>query len=286
MDWKQYKGSSYWQQLYIDFQYELSRHIKEINDVVARSELCVSVSISCLAKLKDAIKEYSFTDRDEEIFFFKYVKPRFHHYFIFYNKVLNIERRLVLASATRQEDYLRRELLKVDLFFETHSSLYEYYRTGETDRDTRYFTRQRELSAKDVDDTAADSDALFSTPKEYQWSSLLANEKLVPYISNRIASIQTNTGPIPTNEIPYLKWEKKRVQLGELLYAFYADNVFGIREIKSLANAISLLFGCDLGNPYKLFEEIRLRKKESLPYLHHLIKITEEQMDIDNNRAR
>jgi len=60
-----------------------------------------------------------------------------------------------------------------------------------------------------------------------------------------------------------LPWTSPKVALAELIYAFHAYGVFaaGRLDIKNITETIGIMFGMKIGNIYKVFEEIRMHKR-------------------------
>jgi hypothetical protein len=65
------------------------------------------------------------------------------------------------------------------------------------------------------------------------------------------------------SDIHKLKWTASKASLIELLYALQTSGSFnnGSIDLKSLATSLENLFDIDLGNYYRVFQEIRIRKQ-------------------------
>lgn len=63
----------------------------ETDNVVHKSEKALEICIESIGKLKKLISKYNFKSQQEEISFFKEVKPQFTSKRIYYNSVYKIE---------------------------------------------------------------------------------------------------------------------------------------------------------------------------------------------------
>ena len=63
----------------------------ETDDMVLKSEKAIEICIESINKVKKFISKYNFKSQQEEISFFKEVKPQFTSKRIYYNSVYKIE---------------------------------------------------------------------------------------------------------------------------------------------------------------------------------------------------
>lgn len=63
----------------------------EIDNDIQRCEKAIEVTIKSKDNLRALIQKYSFKSREEEIHFFKEIKPQFLSKFIYYNAIYKIE---------------------------------------------------------------------------------------------------------------------------------------------------------------------------------------------------
>lgn len=92
-------------------------------------------------QLKEFITHYAFEDEDEEILFFKEIKPKIFCHLIYYRKVYNIEMLRPVASVEAQREYLKKKLDGIQEFNDKILDFYRYYRSGATYLDAAYFVR-------------------------------------------------------------------------------------------------------------------------------------------------
>lgn len=128
-----------------------------------------------LNKLRNFISIYNFKNQEEEIHFFKYVKPIFFSKYIYYGKLFNVESFYPVGSIEIQEAYLRNELDKIYNFHRKHSEFYHYYRSGNTHLDDKYFTRCDDDSYLLEDCLMFYIDQNFSSLHDYTRAKIIGN---------------------------------------------------------------------------------------------------------------
>jgi hypothetical protein len=97
-----------------------------------------------LKKLKVHFDDHSFKDKTEEIPFFKYIKPAFYHWNIYYTELYEIESNLPKGDVSKQMEFLELELQYIARFFRQYAFLYQYYKLNAEELDNIYFIRGAE----------------------------------------------------------------------------------------------------------------------------------------------
>lgn len=86
--------------------------------------------------------------------------------------------------------------------------------------------------------------------------------------------------PVGSEQVQ-LKWTGSKVALIELLYGLHATSVVegGRADIKQLAKGLEQLFNVNLGNYYRVYQDIRLRKKGQTQYIDSMKSQLIRKMD-------
>lgn len=80
-----------------------------------------------------------------------------------------------------------------------------------------------------------------------------------------------------------LRWALSKAALTELIYGLHEHGCFdGRPEISRIATVFSYIFDIDLGNIYKGYEGIRIRKKDRTPLLSGLVASMLRRLDHDD----
>lgn len=238
-------------------------HPISISDKTQASDAVINAQAyaNAVTDMKKNLRNYEFENEADEIIFFKELKPKALSHYFFWQAVSTIlmlepvpesgtiERRV--QKIARQS---KRLILKNVLF-------YSYYLSAETSQDQHYFTRlQSDFSPVYQDDG-------FSTGYDIILARLLSNEMLIKQLSRLMSSstegISANTG---------LTWTASKTDMIELIYSLQYSKTIneGSADIRSIADAFSKFFNVDLGDYYRTFQDIRMRKKGQSNFLDKL----------------
>ena len=242
-------------------------------DIVIRSRNIITEVMTYLDRLKHLIKAEGFAGTEEEITFFKYVKPRFHAAYIYHATLLSIEGDKPIGSAKARRRYYHSELRRIDNFFYHHLELYKYYRSGRTDLDQEYFLRQKNLTGKAIDIVDPFIDRDFCTLHSIKIALLLAYEQVKEFLQKAMRELKFPQSMPAQDSEAELAWTDSKVGLIELIYAFHAAGVFnnGKAGIKQITSYVERVFQVNLGNTSRSFQEILARKKGYTNFLNRLI---------------
>jgi hypothetical protein len=109
-------------------------HAKEI-------ELCYHVVNKYWLYIKTVMKEYIFKSKNEEIIFFKTIKPKFLAEKEYYSLVYHAYLFLPPDNGVIAKDFWLREKERLEKFITDNQLFYDYYKTGRTDRDEDFFLK-------------------------------------------------------------------------------------------------------------------------------------------------
>jgi hypothetical protein len=235
-----------------------------------------------MTKLKEYISGYAFKNIDEEIKFFKELKPEFQKELIFYEEVLYIESCKPVGSEKSRKRYLQQLLNRIQGYCEKNKYFYNYCRSGETSYDKHYFVRNP-IQIPLMPVSYSDIDSTFSTPYSYKLAKLQAMDKLRLHITS---SLKANTIITETSKQGQSKLRRRRVWTGpkaalkELILAMDAKGWVSHGEggIKQLVIDFEEFFGTDLGNIYRELLGMALRKKGYTPHIDGLKEALENRI--------
>jgi len=247
---------------------------RERNDVVERSELAINECLKTRDEIKCHFKENQPKNQEEEIYFFKHVKPLFVEKLVYYLKIYNIEYDLLLGCVKTKKTTYCLELKKVKSFINQNSIFYKYYKTNSTHLDYKYFIRGNQDIKLQLSSNAFESDPEFSTGNDFLVAKIKASEKLQVYLENKLAPNTCSVKKEKLQEIDReaIKWTGSKVALIELIYALHTVKVFnkGETEIKEIAKLVENIFNIDLGDYYRSYSEIRMRKTGRTKFIDKL----------------
>jgi hypothetical protein len=253
-----------WNQLFDELLAKLQDVEKHYKEIIAVSKKSFNVCKEILDIVKNKFLHQSFS-KEDEIDFFKNVKPRFAGILIYYLKVYNIELRRPKGDKEIVLNYLKKEIQKVNYFYDSYADLFQYIRSGETDKDYIYFTRGQMPSLIFLNSHFLEYDPQFSSPFDGLLSEMIANDKLLNYL--QLAIYQLDKEKMPENKVTSEsgstpKWTDSKTDLIELAYSIKSkgslDN--GKASTEQIINSLEQAFSIDLGNHSRTFQEILSRK--------------------------
>ena len=267
--------------LYVRMQESLQEAAFQSENALQRAERSLQTAEAALRSLRRFVEEYSFRDQKEEIRYFKEIKPRFLRELIYHREIFYAEAGKPVADKDSELRYFRQCIERLKPFFERNQILYMYYRMGKSDYDHLLFVREAAgtLILPEYDST--DMDLRFSTPASYKLSKIQAYEMFKEYLEAGIYRIENGTSPDATVQKPENSWTDSKAALIELAYALYSRGSIdhGKATIKQIINSLGMIFNVDVGNHYRAFQSMRIRKKNRTTYLDALKESLERKMD-------
>ena len=234
-------------------------------------------------QLREMIISYSFPSVEDEICFFKELKPEILSKYIYFNKVYHIELKCPDGSNDCIREYLSAELDKLTYFFRNNIEFYQYIRSQSTHLDNFYFTRKPIGTSilPSFESFQYDADPLFSTGYDYKVAKILCNKYLKVYLEDKM--IKLNNAEYKTgrsSKFNSVCFTGKKNTLIELGYALVSsgDINHGNIEIKEFMEYLSFVFNIDLGDYYDAYIAMKERKNRT-SYLSKLIENLRKRMN-------
>lgn len=250
---------------------ELSLALEKINSTQQEALEQASKSIIILQevtdKLKEFIRTYRFVSVEEEIHFFKNTKPTFLSQLLHQENVFNLKLNQPCADKAQIQNFYNQSLEHLQQFARTNAKFYQYMLSGSTSQDQEFFT------CKQAQETQVE--AWFHTRHDSTLATLWANQMTTAFIFHECEHLSTTT-----HLQGLLRWTASKASLIELIYAlYYTGSVNSGRDIKSIVKGVEVCFNIRLGNYYKTFQDLRLRKKGQTTFLDHLREKLQLRMD-------
>lgn len=254
-------------------------------DIIENSLKMMSVIEIQIAKIREQVIEYKFDSEDEEIVFFKELKPQVLSRLLYFNKIYCIESKFPTGSNDAAKRYLNDQLHSLEYYFNRHLDFHQYYRSGSTIYDNYYFVRGNFDPRLCTDSARFNSDPEFSTVYDFKVAKILANEMLRIYLNRRLKMIEDPTlwGEAKRSR---RNWTGQKNALIELGYALYAsgDVDYGNSDVKEVMDSLGEAFNVDLRDYYRTYIALRSRKKDQTAYLNTLIEKLKKKMDEDDTK--
>lgn len=246
--------------LLIELENQLEENQTIDDDPIKKLEEAIEYVIISLEKLKTFFKNYNLNNKQEEIYFFKEIKPQFTSKLIYFNEIYNIEINKPIGDEKRLKKYYSKEIKKLKNFFTKNKEFYKYYRTKNSCLDKKYFLRKKYDIKLTLESYYFQSDPVFSTSHDYLIAKLIANEKIIIFLENKLNKRIENT--TKKNNKTILKWTGTKVALVELVYALHNEKIInnGNISLNECIKAVEIFFNTEIKQHNRIFLEIRNRK--------------------------
>lgn len=224
-----------------------------------RLQHAIGLCKKALAILKKYISGYFFDSLDDEMEFFKYIKPKFYSKYIYYISIYNFHIKRPTGSDEILKAYISVQLADLTRFFDMNQVFYQYYRSNSNHADSFYFTRGNFDIYTEIDGFQGDEG--FSTSHDYKVSKLIANEQFQEYL---LMKCREANGDCATKVDSPVLWTGNQTDLVELLYALVERGSFnnGNVQMKRVILYFQSILQVDLKYYYHKYTGITNRKKE------------------------
>ncbi|RKE47168.1 RteC domain-containing protein [Sphingobacterium detergens] len=254
---------------------ELTSALQEIavtsENKLQQAERSFNAAEMAISKLREFIADYTFKSVEEEIRFFKEIKPEFQKELIYNEEVLFIESNCPISPEEPRKVFIDRALNRIQAYFEKHNYIYNYCRSGQTTFDTLFFVRlPKPIPLTPV--SFSDIDPEFSNPHSYKVAKLKALEELREYIRNeKVQKIEPRQEPDKTiagskrNRI----FTGPKAAIEEILQGMLAKGWinYGDYAAQQLFHDFESFFNVKLSDPSRSLIGMAIRKNGYTPHI-------------------
>ena len=245
-------------------------------------EYIIKTILKRLLELKKYLLKTGFKNIDEEIHFFKEIKPKIVSRLIYFTTIYNIKAKWPHGGEKKNRKYLNNELSKLKRFFNQNLEFYKYYRTNSTYLDHKFFVRGCVDIKLNLDPHYFETDHNFSTSHDYKVAKIIANDLIQVYIEDRLYNNNKKT----ILDSSTLNWTGSKTAMIELIYALYSQGSLdnGNADIKVIAKTFERALNIDLGDFYHTFMELKARKINRTKFIDNLRDALIRKMDEKDER--
>lgn len=241
-----------------------------------------------LEDMRTYIVNHPFSNKEEEIYFFKHIKPEVLSRLLYFTEIYNTEMRKPHGSIEVLKKYYNDRLDELTSYFESNLDFYQYYRSKATHLDSHYFVWGHIDFKLCPNCVPYDRDPEFSTCYDHKAAQILANDMLCIYLNKKLHGVDKQVIIAKSRsflpEHPF-RWTATKIAAVELGYAIYAAGILnnGQADIKEIMTFMEASFQIDLGDYYRTYITMKDRKKDRTSFLNSLIKSLLKKMDEDDN---
>lgn len=254
-------------------------------DIIGNSLKMIDIIQEYIDQLRERVIVYEFSSQEEEIVFFKELKPQVLSKQLYFNKIYCIESKFPTGSNEAAKKYLNDQLHSLEYYFNRHLDFHQYYRSGSTVYDKYYFVRGNVDPKLCNDSSRFNSDLKFSTVYDFKVAKIIANEMLRIYLNRRLKIIEDPALFTETKK-DRRTWTGQKNALIELGYSLYAsgDIDHGNIDVKEIMDTLGEAFNVELGEYYRAYIALRGKKKDRTAYLNSLVEKLRKKMDEDDTK--
>ncbi|WP_295648329.1 RteC domain-containing protein, partial [uncultured Mucilaginibacter sp.] len=264
---------------------ELRQDVEEFNDMGIPPAQQVRGKLNsvrnALNDLTLQLDSHLFKDDDEEIAFFKTVKPQFKAIYIYETEIFKIETGRPVGEQDAIFGYYEQELKYIRNFFAKHQFLYQYYLHEGTELDKAYFTLGGQITQPIIDqplDISRDT-----TIGDYFFSRFIANEQIQEYLLRAIYLPEVKNHLQDRPEVS-IKWTGDKANLIELAYGIWLTGQLneGNASLNEIIRWLENVLAVKLGNFRKRFSELESRKRlSSTKFIDQMKAVILKKMEDD-----
>lgn len=240
-----------------------------------------------ILQLKSFILNYSFSDLNEEISFFKNTKPTFISQYIFSNKALQILIRKPIGNDDVQLKYFDDCMREITRFFNENQEIYQYYRLNSNYNDAVYFVRQSKEMLHLTNANLHNFEPAFSSSHDHLLAQIIANDLLVTFLSEQKEAIIYRDKIPHVDDMGYFQaqnfqWTDNKSALIELIYALHTSKSInnGNCDIRELTAYFEKVFNIKINDIYRGFQDIKARNTQT-KYIDSLKTSLQRRIDED-----
>lgn len=248
----------------------------------------INISQQTLLELRSIIRTHDgFKNEDDEIRFFKHIKPFVFGRLRFFGELQRFVLKYPKADVRNQKKYIRSALKQLHDHKNENLAFWSYVKNKHFQKDTFYFLRNHNQLCFSCE---YDVDPQFSTNYDILKAHFVAAELLTKHY-NKLLLRLTNRESDPIMDLSLDKirrWSGSKTDLIELIYAFHYSGVInnGQTEISKLIQVSEKFFNIKLGNPYKTFAEIKARENDQTKFLDSLKQALLNKISADDFKLK
>lgn len=165
--------TGFYKRAYNELENQINELLIEQENQLASYEKVIAIIVQKLGKLKENVLKTDFKNQQEEIHFFKHVKPQFIAKLIYY-AIYKIETKKPNDTKAVKK-FLNEELRKLKRYFDNNLEFYKYYRTNNNFIDEKLFVTGKCDIKLNIDTYYFETDHRFSTSHDYKAAKIIAN---------------------------------------------------------------------------------------------------------------
>lgn len=255
-------------QFFSEFETEFEELKNSITNPIIQAQELVRFSESRIKTLNKWLRKFKFETHEQEIHFFKVLKPSLVSKIIYYTCLLKTESTLPVNKRQKIK-YYNKKLDQIHDFIEQNNQFLIYYRSKSTACDHEYFIRKPFVNNFDQNDLAIlNFDEKISTSHDYLMAKMIACDMQTVYLEKSIRNCKKKE---PDDFVSPFTWTGTQTEFVEFVYALYHSKVVnkGNICIKEFSLKVANFFNVEINSAkvYDTYQKIKARKTNQTKFL-------------------
>ncbi len=277
---------------YSNYFSELEREIIALNntsiDLLTTSYEIIQFIERKLKEIHKWLKNHVFKTLQEEIYFFKELKPKLVSKLIYYKAILKLVSTAPQTKKDKRKQY-EKLLSEIRQYALHNREFYEYYRSRSSYKDEDHFVRRSYKDIIKYDCCLINYDSKLSTSHDYNVATIMANDLFTIHLENKLDELD---GKNVSKNVPIdhkFNWTGTKVDLTEMVYAFQATGCInnGNFDLKELAIFLGTMFNVEIdSNLYGHYSDIKSRKVSKTRFINTMSEKLIEKMDNEDSKKK
>jgi hypothetical protein len=243
---------------------ELEQILQSENEMTNKTKKACKLIMDTFSKFRIRIREKGFKRDEDEIYFFRNIKPKIHAYLNFFTILAEIERAKYHKSDEELKNFIDKKFRMFRYLNAENLDFVTYYMEGLTHLDRQYFLRPTDVLKITRQSATMMVDPEFSTTYDIVAADIIANQMLKKYFFPDQENLKTKMPAIPK-----MKWTMTKSDFIEFVYGLQASKAvnYGDVEIIELCQALQSIFKVHIEDPYRIFIDLCNRKTAPVKFI-------------------
>lgn len=234
-----------------------------------------------IRKIKGWVIGHDFDCWENEITFFKELKPQFISQYIYFSKIVAYLSSFPASGIKYKKKIIESEFEKLQYFYIENSEFVSYYRRKATYLDRKHFLRFKyDLDVKLSPDFHS-YDERFSTTHDYLVATIIAYDQYEAFLKAQVNLLKDENHKLVETDTSKIHWTASKTDLVELVFALHQAKCLnhGGSDLAETVRWFETKMNIDLGNYHKTFGEIRNRKTPQTRFLEEMREGLQKYID-------
>ena len=240
-----------------NFEKQSRQHIMGYSKSVETINFRINLFAKLNTELMEIEKGHVFESTEDEVRYYKYEKPKFQRYGIFYNKLWKLELHVPMGSQKMKADYYEDAFRHVNMTFIENQEYVAYYRMKGTDQDENLFLR--------------------NSPNNHIFALIEATSMMEEFLYS-IDDDRTIDEKI--NDYPRFTWTGKLTNLVILVKGLVLSKSINNGSIttKELVEYFQVMFNVDLKDHYRKYQDVK-NSQDPTKFLDYMIELIKDDIN-------